>query len=340
MNKKHVDFALLGALLAVMLALFGSCSTEDGNGGFGNIWGGSSQPPVFIESRPVSETEIDFKFSVPVKLTSLQFSPAKEVSSIEHGSTVRVTLSENLGMGVALAADLLAEDEYGNTINVLVSFRSRNTRVPDLLINELRTEFASAQSRTEFIEFRMKSDGNLGALRVFAASNSRNPMIYEFPPVEVKKGELVVLHLRTLDPYLSRDELGDNLDESGGRYASPTARDLWIPGSTKLLRRTDAVYVLDQDDRVLTAVMISENPGSQWQRDYFRSAAEFLFSQGAWKSPDGNVASPSGAVSTSGITATRSVSRDETAANTNTAADWFVTGTGGATPGRDNIARP
>lgn len=338
MIKKCVGFNLACfAMLGILLSVLGSCSSGEGPG---ELFGGSSQAPVFLEHKAVSETEIDFKFSLPVKVTSIVFSPVQEVSSIEHGSTVRVTLQESPGVGVPLVADLLAEDEHGNTINVLVPFRSRNNRVPDLLINELRTEFI--RPRAEFIEFRIKSDGNLGALRLFIASNPRNPMVYEFPPVEVKNGDLVVLHLRTLDENASRDELGDRLDESGGQDASSTARDLWIPGSTKLLRKTDAVYLLDQDNRVLSAVMLSENRDAQWQREHFQEAAEFLFSQGAWMSPDGGFPSPLFAVDSSGIgtAATRSVSRDEAAANTNTAADWFIAGTGGATPGRNNITRP
>ena len=204
-----------------------------------------------------------------------------------------------------------------------------------MLINELRTEYS--KPRAEYIEFKMLSAGNLGALRVFIEGNYKNPMTYEFSPVEVKAGEYVVLHLRALDD-LCKDEYGNNLNESGGTDSSPTARDFWIPGSAKLLHKTDAVYALDQDDRVISAVMLSEAPDASWQKDYFAQAAELLFKQGAWKSADGKICGPKDAVNSSAIktAATRSISRDETVKNTNTQADWYIAATSCATPGEPN----
>ena len=322
-------------LWGVLFSLFCSCSTGEAASIAANLFRDNSQAPVFLDCKAVSETEIEFKFSRPVKVNSLQFSPSQEIALIEEGSTVRATLDKSPGQGVRLVADLLAEDERGNTTNVLVPFRSRNSRVPQLIINELRTEYS--KPRAEFIEFIAKSDGNLAALRVFAASNNKNPMIYEFLPVEVKRGEYIVLHLRTLDEAANRNEYGTRLDESGGTDSSPTARDIWIPGSVKLLRKTDAVYVLDQDDHVLDAVMISETPDQKWQKDYLAEAAEFLFSKGAWESPDGDICIPANAVDSSSIktAATKSISREEKP-DTNTQADWYITATGGATPGMPN----
>ena len=295
---------------------------------------------LFLVGKMVSETEINFEFSQPVKVVSLVFDPILTVGSMEEGATITVHLEEYLEPGTSFVAELLVENEWGNSISVLVPLRSRNNRVPELLINELRTVYSSSQSRVEFIEFRIKTAGNLGALRVFAASNNRNPMIYQFLPVEVKAGERVVLHLRTLHDS-SRDEYGENLAESSGTDSSPTARDFWISGSNRLLRNTDGVYVLDQDDRVLDAVMISETQDLWWSNNYIAEAADFLFRQGAWKSSTGGICSPADAVDTSEIrtAATRSISRDETAEDTNTAANWFVTATGGATPGLPNIPK-
>jgi hypothetical protein len=207
----------------------------------------------------------------------------------------------------------------------------------ELLINELRTEWSSSAARAEYIEFKITSDGNMGGLKVFAASNNKNAMIFEFAPVQVKAGDYIVLHLRTLDAAC-RDEYGSRLDESGGMDSCPTARDFWIPGSNKLLRKTDAVYVLDKDDRVLDAVMISESPDASWDRTYLAEAAEFLFNEGAWKSPSGEICTPADAVSSAntGTAVTRSISRDETVENSKTAADWYVTANAGITPGLPN----
>jgi hypothetical protein len=311
-------------------------SSQDSQGGGSQAY----QAPVFLEYRMVSENKIEFEFSKPVTITSLRFDPVLNVASIEDGSTVRVTLEENAAPGLSFTADLSAEDGQGNTINVSVSLRSRNNRMPLLQINELCTEYsnAAAGKKEEFIELKMKSAGNLGAMRVviLGNTNASKQTIYEFMPVEVDENEYVVLHLRTWDDSC-KDEYVGNREESGGVNSSPDAWDFWIPGNTKLMHKAAAaVYVLDQDDRVLDAVMISEKPDLLWTKDYFAEAAGFLFGKDAWKSVSGNVGGPIDAFSSAGTTATRTICRDEAAEDTNTAADWYIAAKSGATPGKPN----
>ena len=328
---KNIYFLVLGICACFAL---NSCTTGDSS--VSAMLGGSSQALLYLGSRAVSEDEVEFDFSRPVTVKKINFEPVIEIASVEDGSTVRVKLSEAANPGILLTADLLAEDEKRNTINVLVSFRSRNNRMPELIINELCTEYSNP--RTEFIEFKMKTDGNMGAMRVFihGNSNASKETIYEFKPVEVKKGEYVVLHLRTVEES-SRDEYGTNLNESGGRNASPESRDFWVPGNTKLIHKeASAVYVLDQDDTVLCAVMISNQGVAWWSKEYFAEAAEFLFSRNAWKSAEGLIPGPIDAASSVGTTNTRTICRDETKENTNTAADWYVTATSSSTPGKPN----
>jgi hypothetical protein len=210
--------------------------------------------------------------------------------------------------------------------------------MPQLTVNEVCTEYSSP--RSEFIEFKALSAGNLGAMRVFILGNS-NPSkqtVYEFLPVEVKKGEYIVLHLRTLSEAC-KNEYGGDLAESGGTDSCDTARDFWIPGSTKLIHKTSIIYVLDQDGNVLTSLMLSEDRDASWQKDYFAEAAEFLFQKGAWSSADGKVCAPKDAVVTAGASATRTICRDETTDSGNTAADWYVTVTSGSTPGKPNNSK-
>jgi hypothetical protein len=323
-------------LLAVICSIFCtvcSCATG-GTEAAAQILGKSSEAPVFISCKAVSETEIDFQFSLPVKVTSLHFNPEFQPESIENGSTVRVSFIRGPGPGERVTADLLAEDDNGNTINVLVPFRTRNARMPSLIITELRTEYS--KPKCEFIEFKALEAGNLGALKVFVAGNYKAPLLYEFPLIEAAKGEYITLHLRTTEES-NCDELGRSLDESGGVDSSPTARDIWIPGSAKLLRKTDVVYLLDQDDRVVDAVMLSENADPWWNKDYFAEAAEFLYNAAAWKSPDNKICDPSKAVQSTGTTVTRTICRDESLEkNSGTAADWYITANSCASPGKPN----
>jgi len=326
----------LHLIVAGMCSIFCTvCSCATGTGDLaGQIIGGKSEPPVFLSCQAVSETEIEFRFSLPVKVVSLHFSPAITLDEVESGDTIRVTYSDGPGAGQRLTADLLAEDDNGNTINVLVPFLTRNTRIPQLLINEIRTEYS--KPKCEFIEFKTLQAGNLGALRLFIAGNYKAPMVYEFPPVEVANNEYITLHLRTTEET-NRDELGKNLEESGGADSSPTARDLWIPDSNKLLHKTDVIYLLDQDDHVVDSALFSESADPWWSKDYFAAAAEMLFNAGAWKSPEGKICGPADAVSSSGITLTRTICRDEALTEySRTAADWYITANSSATPGKPN----
>ncbi|MCL1931126.1 MAG: lamin tail domain-containing protein [Treponema sp.] len=310
-----------------------SCATGIGGDLAAQIIGNKSEPPVFLSCQAVSEKEINFRFSLPVKVVSLHFSPAITLDEVNGGDTVRVTFSDGPGAGQRLTADLLAEDEKGNTINVLVPLLTRNNRIPPLLINEIRTEYS--KPKAEFIEFKTLQAGNLGALRLFVAGNFKAPLVYEFPSVEVATGEYITLHLRTTEET-NRDELGRNLEESGGADSSPTARDLWIPGSSKLLHKTDVIYLLDQDDNVVDSVLLSESADPWWSKDYYAEAAEFLFKVGAWQS-NGKICSPADAASSGGTTGTRTICRDETRKQSSgTADDWYITVNSGATPGKPN----
>jgi hypothetical protein len=334
--NEEIKMKYLYPVLAILCVLFYSvcsCSTEEAAT---QIPGARSEAPVFLAYKAVSETEIDFEFSKPVKVLSLSFSPPIAFETTEEGSTIKVNFNQGPGPGEELTADMLVEDLTGNTTNVLVPFRTRNATIPALCINELRTEYS--KPKAEFIEFKILEKGNLGALRVFIVGNTKDTMIYEFPSIDAAKGEYVTLHLRTTEEDKNRNEHGSKLDESGGADSSPNARDLWIPGSTKLLHKTDAVYVLDQDDKVIDAVMISESADAPWDKDYLAEAADFLFQQDAWKSAGGKISEPVNAVSSSNIKTaiTRSISRDETVKDSNTAADWYVTANSGATPGEPN----
>jgi hypothetical protein len=332
----HLLFGTITLLLSMCIIL-GSCSTgENAATATAKMFGGSSQALLFINCRAVSEDEIEFEFSQAVTVKSLSFEPALTVASVEEGSVVKVRLEEIPRPGIQITADILAEDADRNTINVLVPFRSRNNNMPSLVINELCTEWS--KPKTEFIEFKTLSAGNIGGMRVVinGNTNAARMTLYEFLPAEVKKDEYIVLHLRTVEEGCI-SEYGQELDESGGKNASATARDLWLSGNTKLVHKAaTAVYVMDQDDRVLDAIMISETPVSWWQKDYLAETADMLFAQGAWKSADGRIGRPADSIISSGTTNTRTICRDETTENSHTAADWYITDTSCATPGKPN----
>jgi len=316
---KNLQSALRGMLILAALAalfMFYSCSAEEtGIGGQGQIENTTEDESEAKKKKPPVTKNEDEESQDMTEDDSLPEDEEEEAEEIT-------------------SPDLLPDDfpPYDGEFSF---------NIPAMLINELRTEYDGSASalRAEFIELKMLSQGNLGGLRVFIASNTKNPLVYQFKPVDVKEGEYVLLHLRTLEESC-KDEYGGDLSESGGKDAPPDARDFWIPGKKELLRKTDAVYIMDMNNVILDAVMLADDTVTS-AAAFFNNACEFLFSKGAWLSPNGTVPCREDAVKSSGIKSsmTRSISRDENAPDTNTAADWHVTGLNGVTAGRENSPR-
>jgi hypothetical protein len=308
------------------------------------IMGVASEAPVFIAYRAESGTEVKFQFSTPVKIIQAFLDTEDEIEPFtdEYDRSISLRFTSDHSGGKAFTADLLVEDADGNSLNVLVPFKTRNDRMPKLLINEMRFDGSSAPA-SEFIELYTKTSGNLGAMRLFMAYTSLDEPIYEFPPVEVAAGEYITLHLRTRGTDTAIDELGNALNLSkAGRAddAKDDARDLWVPGSTKYLHKTaDVIYLLDQDDMILDGLAVAENGSSTWDKNKnFSKAAELLAKQGSWLDASGKAVKTPGTadtVNSAGTTMTRTLCRDETVGDSNTLADWYICN-GSASPGAKN----
>jgi hypothetical protein len=331
-HRSFLTLPLWGFSLALLLAACAFSSEQ----ALQKVLGASAEAPVFLGVRAISDRELCFEFSKPVTLSTLYFDPTLEVESVQEGTAVDVTLKGSMGAGEKFTADILVEDSNGNTLGVLIPFRSRNNRIPRLLITELRTEYANPKA--EFVELKTLEAGNLGALRVFIAGTGMKDPVYEFPPAEVAAGEYIVLHLRSPETG-AVDETGADRSISGGTEALPDARDFWVPESIKRLRKTDVVLIMDQDGAILDGALLSENPTPTWAKEDLEKASGLLAIQGAWVSASGGktkTLSPADAISTKGTTATRTICRDEKAADSNSAADWYITATSKASPGKPN----
>jgi hypothetical protein len=312
--------SIIFVLVAVgFCCMFNACSTDTA---IQPILSAGSEGPVFTGYKAVS-SGFEFSFSQPVKVLNAAFNPHQEAVIIAEGNSVMIEVQE-LEEAVKLTADILVEDEHGNTLNVLVPVKSRNDRIPQILINEVRTEYS--KPRVEFVEFKVLDAGNLGALRVFSAGISIDEPIYEFPSVEVNADEYVVLFFRTLDPA-SVDETGNDLSLSPGNETSPTIREFWIPEAKKRTDKTDILFIKDQDDQILDAVMMNENQDSSWTKEIHVTAATLLENSGAWSAD---------ALYSQHTSPTRTICRDESLSDSNTANEWYITVDRSATPGYAN----
>lgn len=329
----HACCNIMSAIIILMTGIvFGSCKPETV---LQNVISFDTTMPVFSGAKALSSTQVAFYFSLPVTASQIHFDPPAEIDHIEDGQTLVVTLKGPLPEGIRIMADILVTDSKGNTLSVLVPFRSRNDRLPGLRITEIRTEYS--KPKVEFIELFTTSAGNLGALSVITALNGIDKPIYEFPSIEVGQGEYIVLHLRTVEEGCV-DELEGDLASSAGTEASPLARDLWIQGSEERLRKTDGLALLDQDGGILDAILFSEYHTGDWLKNELAQFSSFLASDNAWLQSDGSAQMllPQDAFGSTPTTTTRTICRDELAEDSNKASDWYVTVTSGATPGLPN----
>ena len=182
-------------------------------------------------------------------------------------------------------------------------------------------------------------------MRLFIAHQSLSYPFYEFPPVEVKAGEYIVLHMRSLEEGCV-DETGADLGLSKAVDALSSARDFWIPGSKKLLHNTNGLWLMDQDDGIIDALLLAETADlggvTAALTKTFSAAAEFLGSKKAWLPRSGDIAhegwipSASDAVITKGTSNTKTLCRDETMLPERRVVNWYITATSSATPGKEN----
>lgn len=291
--------------------------------------------PVFMGAKALSSLEIAFDFSVPVSATSVQFDPPARIDRIEPGNRMLVHLLDPLPEGERIMADLLVEDEKGNTLMIVTPFRARNERIPKLVLNEIRTEYS--KPKVEFIELVTKTTGNLGGLSVITAYQGLLQPLYEFPPIEVTAGEYIVLHLRTVEETCV-DETTEDLSLSGATETNNFSRDLWINGSEERLRKTDGVALVDQDGNLIDATLFSEYTTGEWLKNELSQFCSLLNEKGAWKQKTGNDGPllPQDAMPSGTTTTTRTICRDEATEDSDSALNWYVTVTSGATPGTSN----
>jgi hypothetical protein len=323
------------------------------------VFGHNAETPVFLGCKALDGRTISFDFSIPVKVASLVFSDGSTVAGIKEGATVTASLAEALPAGARVSADILVKDKNGSSLNVLTNFRARNDQMPRIIISEVRANksfSASAKApvaRAEFVEFLPLEAGNLGGLRLFVTSPAKNgKLVYEFPPVEVKQGDYIVVHLQ--------DKAGNGVDETGERLnlspetgqladsggtiktwtteASSGARDLWIPASRKnhssyySSKKPGVIYFMDQDEEVLDALVFHAAEGD-WDNDAVRDAAALLAGKGAWKS---GLAADAFRADRQSPTQTicRKTGPGNSLIDSNSAADWYIASK--ASPGSSN----
>lgn len=325
------------SILVLVLLMGASCAIDPE---VISLWGGDVQVPELQGVYTVSAREVKAEFSDTVTVVSATVhyrdDPDRTISTVwaecEDDNAVLFTLGENPGIGVVAVLSAFVQDARHNTYSFSVPFTGYNDRIPRLLINEVRTTYS--KPRVEYVELFVLTDGNIAGAEIQNTMNTTKTL-YEFPACEVRAGDYVLWHLRSVEDGLV-DET-DRIDSSDGRDSSPFAWDFWDNQERAPLKSTNVLVLRDRHGgSILDALLCSETRYDSWPSDALRLAAEEAVMAGAW----GPSAFITDAVCSDSMTATRTLGRLPESTDTGTASEWIVCTTSGASPGGENSSIP
>ncbi len=298
-------------------------------------------PPQLVEVQSGEGPEIRLLFDEAVR-------PGENRITLDRGDPVRLEVEEEntivlipeteLPAGALCKAALTVEDKGGNSTRFILPFWAWNPDLPEILINEFNPE--GSDSNPDCVEFFVKGGGDCAGLCLYYGTKNFYDYRYVFPSLTVKSGEYIILHCR-------REFLAGEISESTDMTLSTetlscdTAWDLWLPEDSGLSGANGILSLYGSPDgKIIDAAVYSERePDPQddylgWTSRTFDPAAD-VYREGGWEFSS-EALSPAEAISSHYTTATRSLCRSSTSADTNRSEDWHTAPTSGKTLGRIN----
>jgi hypothetical protein len=257
-----------------------------------------------------------------------------------EGKSLRMRWNGEFAPGREYRLEGRVADPGGNSLGFFLGFFGFNPRLPEILINEVRTDSSSPQC--DAVELFARRGGNLGGLCLCSGVKGDYDWRYVFPGIEVGEGEYVVLHLKADESGAGRDELGANLGESGGTEASESGRDLWYPGQEGLAKANGVLCLYENPAGSLLDACLYSDRRADSDAEYggfgsekMRLRVQSAVADSGWLC-SGGAPRPEDCVPSAGTTETRTLCRDSRSSDTNSRSDWHVAQTRGASLGRAN----
>ena len=311
MKLKEVFMIFAETMLIVGITLAGvipfSCKvTTEGI----QIIGGDYRAPVIEKVEVINEKKVVMGFSDSVKVREIVVSPRLTGLSDSDKHSITEALSPAIGAasglygkiesqlflsdeGKVLTLNLMeettigkgyeifgtVEDRIGSSLTFCIPFVGFNSKAPKLIITEAHV--ASGDDKTkaklgylgEYVEVMALEEGNLAGLELMGANYGEKEK-YVFPPVEVKAGEVLVVHLQKKEESCVSEE-GDDLDLATAAYTRPGVRDLWAAtDSGKLGNSADIVLLINTiDDSIVDAFEYATEKTEAWNKTVAEWAA-------------------------------------------------------------------
>lgn len=326
---------IVGVILASVIPFSCKVTTEGIQ-----IIGGNYTPPVIESVKVVDEQTIRIDFSESVFLKNIVVSPfipgisdsenhsgtealsyalaaangekgklEAEVESQEEGKTHYIHLQEKTSIGKQYEVFGSVEDRIGNTLTFCIPFTGFNSKIPQVIMTEIQIKYQKATVkgeviyRGEYVEFLALTDGNLAGLELISAADG-NEKNYEFPPLDVKKGEVFLVHLRAIGEGCVNED-SECLDLATAPHSKDGVRDLWGQENLSHFNDTSDVIMLRNmtDNSIIDAVMYAGAGVTEWKTTVAESAVR-VYESGLYPSYE-----TSSATCSAGCTPLKSLTR-------------------------------
>lgn len=247
------------------------------------------------------------------------FAYADAVTYSEDECCAEIELSAMTTVGREYTFSAHVYDRTGNSLEFSQLFTGFNENPALLAINEVRVNGDSSKQLGEFVEFIVLKSGNTAGLS-FMSTMYQTEARYDFPAMEVSKGDFITLHGRTFFTKSTTkevtlisdwaDERGDDLTLSKTIDSFDEARDLWMDGDGKLASKSSVLILRNSSSgQIIDALPLSEK-GEKWPKSAMEKLIAEAFDAGVWT--DGSSADCAFITSPAGSSANNSISRQNT----------------------------
>ncbi len=325
-----------GIALALALTACAPVAPADGAAGL------DLAPPVLLRVAASGPDRLVLEFDEPAVPGGAppEINPSLAVTGCEvREKTIEITTAAAQEVGREYSLRLTVADSSGNSAWLIISFYGFNPSPPRLVINEFITR--GTTSHPDLVELKAVASGNMGGVTFCCGTAASWNQRFVFPAFPVAKGDFILLHLKPQGLPAEIDETSSPA-ASGGLDSSPSAYDFWLRDGTGLSGNNGAISLYDRPDGTLLDAVLFSTRSSDSDADYrgFGSAelmeqADELAAAGGWAAAGPKIA-PEDAVNPDPSTATRSLCRSSSSADSNGKADWHVVPTKGSTFGKDN----
>ncbi len=246
--------------------------------------------PSILSFTVRSSRSIEIECSEKVRFDSLAVCLAEDdsqtlipqVSYSDQDNKVFLSLPEATRVGLNYQLSGIISDLNGNSLDFSRPFTGYNDRPARLILSEIRP--GASKAKVEYVELVSLCDGNTSGLSIVSGNYGLEKK-FDFPPIEVKKGEYITVHMKTYadEAEMSTNEVENDLSQATATDSSSSARDLWNPLTKRCLTIKDVLAVTDGQGNIIDAILYSQSgEGREWKTDLQSSLASRSIEIGLW----------------------------------------------------------